>query len=210
MANFHKCVICTEDLKNNLCTTRCGHLAHMDCALQWITQSRTCPTCRQPVDGNHLIRIYADSEVNAVRAPCIGGDITTQNSHVALWIKNGEAVFGRAYSKNGYVEAWFPWGSKEWYSNKCGQFSILTNPNGRANYQWVTPKQANSSEMRKVCAGEYCPAIVSNIAQIKGGTLLGKACPNKGTAWTCYGGKELYHNNCQYNNQTTLLVERKS
>lgn len=126
--------------------------------------------------------------------------------------KNDEPCYGRAWNKNGRVEAWFPWGGKEWHSSVCGTFCILTSSSQNVQkYQWVQPNKARNPGFQLVSAdGDYCPAIVSNISAggFKG-ELLGKASLKRFCAWTCYDGKELEHTGQQFNNQTRVLVRMK-
>ena len=45
------CTICTEllDSSRDVSALKCGHLFHADCLAPWLSQSLTCPQCRQKV-----------------------------------------------------------------------------------------------------------------------------------------------------------------
>jgi len=153
---------------------------------------------------------FPNGAVMALDRDLQGGNNTTRNSYVALWFKNDQPCYGRAWNNNGRIEAWFPWGDKEWHSSECGTFCILTN-HSKKNYQWVQPNKARNQGFQLVSAdGDYCPAVVSNIsAHGFNGEMLGKASLKRSCAWTCYGGKELVHSGHQFDNQTRVLVRIK-
>jgi Ring finger domain len=45
-----ECSICYEDIKDNACTTCCGHTFHQQCITRWfgVNIVKTCPICRSP------------------------------------------------------------------------------------------------------------------------------------------------------------------
>lgn len=48
--NKDKCVICFENLKNNLVVkTPCNHLVHRKCLKKWLLDNKTCPLCRKNI-----------------------------------------------------------------------------------------------------------------------------------------------------------------
>ncbi|VVC93859.1 unnamed protein product, partial [Leptidea sinapis] len=50
-----------NDLVNQtetLSTTKCGHIFHYQCLIQWIARSKSCPQCRNKVTESSLLRIY--------------------------------------------------------------------------------------------------------------------------------------------------------
>jgi len=51
------CTICTElfDTSRDVSALRCGHLFHADCLTPWLTQSMTCPQCRQKVTKASIV-----------------------------------------------------------------------------------------------------------------------------------------------------------
>lgn len=51
------CTICTEllDHLREVSALRCGHLFHADCLVPWLSQSMTCPQCRQKVTRANII-----------------------------------------------------------------------------------------------------------------------------------------------------------
>lgn len=54
------CSICQEALSASaICVaTKCGHVFHKACVSQWISNSRTCPSCRASCTPSALIRLY--------------------------------------------------------------------------------------------------------------------------------------------------------
>jgi len=51
------CTICTElfDHLREVSALRCGHLFHADCLVPWLSQSMTCPQCRQKITRANII-----------------------------------------------------------------------------------------------------------------------------------------------------------
>jgi len=51
------CTICTEllDHLREVSALRCGHLFHAECLATWLSQSMTCPQCRQKVTRANII-----------------------------------------------------------------------------------------------------------------------------------------------------------
>jgi len=46
------CIICAEQFDSStrdVSALKCGHIFHADCISQWLSQSMTCPQCRQKV-----------------------------------------------------------------------------------------------------------------------------------------------------------------
>ena len=48
-----ECIICMDNLNNNLMTTNCGHKFHKKCLIRWLKNNKTyhgttgsCPICR--------------------------------------------------------------------------------------------------------------------------------------------------------------------
>jgi len=41
-----ECCICLEGTDENIFMLTCGHMIHEQCAVQWFTESMTCPLCR--------------------------------------------------------------------------------------------------------------------------------------------------------------------
>lgn len=54
------CSICQEALTASaICVaTKCGHVFHKTCVSQWISTSRTCPSCRAACTPSALVRLY--------------------------------------------------------------------------------------------------------------------------------------------------------
>lgn len=54
------CSICQETLTASaVCVvTKCGHVFHKTCVAQWISNSRTCPSCRAACTASSLVRLY--------------------------------------------------------------------------------------------------------------------------------------------------------
>ncbi|XP_072933577.1 uncharacterized protein [Epargyreus clarus] len=58
------CVICSEVINQNedIHATKCGHIFHYQCLVQWIDISHTCPQCRNPVTRYCTFRLYLTME----------------------------------------------------------------------------------------------------------------------------------------------------
>ncbi|XP_077292184.1 uncharacterized protein LOC143915420 [Arctopsyche grandis] len=54
------CVICSDlfSQTDEIVGTRCGHVFHHACLLQWIERSQSCPQCRKKTTEKSLDRIY--------------------------------------------------------------------------------------------------------------------------------------------------------
>ena len=54
------CSICQENFTASATcvATKCGHVFHKVCVSQWITNSRTCPSCRAACSASALTRLY--------------------------------------------------------------------------------------------------------------------------------------------------------
>jgi len=147
--------------------------------------------------------------VQAMDRPLNNSDRTAKNCYVAVWNKNGEPVFGRAWNNNGKVEAWFPHGGEEHHSAriKPASFSILTYygpPRQNFRYAWVPISQLNTM-CQPVRQGEYSPVVIPDV-RVKSfnGELLGKANLSRRMAWVSYAGKEHHFNDHRFNNAHVL------
>ncbi|KAL5262657.1 hypothetical protein ACHWQZ_G008154 [Mnemiopsis leidyi] len=58
---FSVCPICTEDLRDDIVTTKCGHIFHEICVSQWLKNNRACPTCRSHASKRDLIKLFLNS-----------------------------------------------------------------------------------------------------------------------------------------------------
>ena len=58
---FSACPICTEDLRDDIVTTKCGHIFHEICVSQWLKNNRACPTCRSHASKRDLIKLFLNS-----------------------------------------------------------------------------------------------------------------------------------------------------
>ena len=48
--NFGECLICLEDMYDELKATSCGHVFHKKCILAWLNISNNCPTCSHNIE----------------------------------------------------------------------------------------------------------------------------------------------------------------
>lgn len=54
-----ECNICVSSLANGeVIVTKCGHLYHEVCILQWLRQSQTCPTCRVGMRRTSVKKVF--------------------------------------------------------------------------------------------------------------------------------------------------------
>lgn len=58
---FSSCPICTEELQDNIVTTKCGHIFHDLCVSQWLTTNKACPTCRSRALKRDLIKLFLNN-----------------------------------------------------------------------------------------------------------------------------------------------------
>ena len=58
---FSTCPICTEELREGIVSTKCGHIFHLTCVTQWLKNKRVCPTCRTHTTKTGLIKLFLDS-----------------------------------------------------------------------------------------------------------------------------------------------------
>ncbi|KAG5677386.1 hypothetical protein PVAND_007149 [Polypedilum vanderplanki] len=58
------CIIDAEILtkEDDIVVTPCGHVYHRECISEWISSSRTCPSCRTIISINSLIKIYFEND----------------------------------------------------------------------------------------------------------------------------------------------------
>ena len=47
---------------NDIKATKCGHLFHSHCLLEWLERSNTCPQCRGATNTEDLIQIFLNNE----------------------------------------------------------------------------------------------------------------------------------------------------
>lgn len=129
---------------------------------------------------------------------------TTKNCYVALWTKDGEPVFGRAWNNKGKVEAWFPHGGQE---HAPSTFSVLTYhgpPRQNFRYAWVPVTQLNAM-CQPVRQQEYSPMVVTDVQVGSfGGELLGKGNLGRRMAWVSYAGKEHHFTDHKFDNAYVL------
>jgi hypothetical protein len=51
-----RCVICLQDITDDITQIPCSHIFHGTCLKPWQEQTNSCPTCRKPVDPMENIR----------------------------------------------------------------------------------------------------------------------------------------------------------
>lgn len=66
---FSTCPICTEELKEDIVTTKCGHIFHELCITQWLKTKRVCPTCRTHATSKGLIKLFLNSNDDSFYVP---------------------------------------------------------------------------------------------------------------------------------------------
>lgn len=161
---------------------------------EWVTVSHGSP--------------FPVGAVQAMDRPLSNNDETAKNSYVALWTKNGEPVFGRAWNNRGKVEAWFPHGDHEHHSGTIPSFQLLTSrgpPFQNFRYAWVQANQINSM-CQPVRKGDYSPAVLRDLRLRNfNGELLGKANLARRMAWVSYAGKEHYFDDDQVYSNCFIL-----
>jgi hypothetical protein len=138
---------------------------------------------------------FPHGAVQAMDRQLNNNDPTAQNCYVALWTHKGEPVFGRAWSKGGKVEAWFPHGGREHHSGSLSPstFSLLTYqgpPRQNFRYAWVPVTQLNSM-CQPVTQKEFSPVVIpdARVGSFQG-EMLGKGNVSRKTAWVSHAGKE--------------------
>ena len=78
---FSACPICTEDLTDDIVTTKCGHIFHDICVSQWLKNNRACPTCRSHASKRDLIKLFLNNNEDSFRMSQIP---TGEVNHEAL------------------------------------------------------------------------------------------------------------------------------
>lgn len=63
----HKCVICFDELKDQIKTLTCCHVFHPKCINTWLFENQSCPICREPQPMNMLT--LDENEDQATSAP---------------------------------------------------------------------------------------------------------------------------------------------
>lgn len=77
---FSACPICTEELKEGIVTTKCGHIFHDICVNQWLKNNRACPTCRSHSSKRDLIKLFVHSlDESFSLSQSTGKDLTEEN-----------------------------------------------------------------------------------------------------------------------------------
>lgn len=77
--NNQECIICYEDLTNNVVSTRCNHLFHKHCVQDWVINRKknVCPYCTQqnPLLGAKNI-VYIESNATSDKTSKTGSNRT--------------------------------------------------------------------------------------------------------------------------------------
>jgi len=47
--NHKTCVICSDVMSDDLVLSKCAHIHHKECLLEWTKRSNTCPVCREVI-----------------------------------------------------------------------------------------------------------------------------------------------------------------
>jgi len=150
---------------------------------------------------------FPHGAIQAMDRPLNNNDSTAKACYVALWNNNGEPVYGRAWNKNGTVEAWFPYGGNEHHSGGVGSFSLLAYygpPRQNFRYAWVPVNQLNSM-CQPVRQQDYVPAVIPDLHIGKfSGEMLGKANLSRRMAWVSHGGQEHHFTDNKFNGAYVL------
>lgn len=70
------CTICSDliNQSESIYVTKCGHIFHHHCLIQWIERSKSCPQCRNKVTEKCMFRMY----------PTISNDVTSGEDSATL------------------------------------------------------------------------------------------------------------------------------
>ncbi|XP_041982628.1 E3 ubiquitin-protein ligase TRAIP-like [Aricia agestis] len=73
------CTICSDLINqaDNIQVTKCGHIFHYQCLIQWIVRSKSCPQCRNKVTEKCMFRMYP-----TISNENTGDDVTTLQSRL--------------------------------------------------------------------------------------------------------------------------------
>jgi hypothetical protein len=147
--------------------------------------------------------------IKAMDRQLSNNDHTAKDCYVALWMKNNEPVFGRAWNNGGKVEAWFPHGGNENHSGNAGPFKLLMYrgpPYQNFRYAWIPVQQLSANTMcQPVAQQSYVPIVLRDIRAEKfNGEILGKGDLNRRMAWASYAGKEHHFSGHQFDSAHVL------
>jgi hypothetical protein len=67
-----KCTICSEDLLENIWSTPCGHVYHINCVNGWLGKNKNCPQCRKPCRKKSLIQLFLSPNLEENEGPTAG------------------------------------------------------------------------------------------------------------------------------------------
>tara|TARA_Y100001970_G_C13888374_1_gene677385 strand:+ start:471 stop:767 length:297 start_codon:yes stop_codon:yes gene_type:complete len=69
--NYDECVICLEDLKNNVVVLDCNHKYHYDCIQSWYLKKNVlkCPLCRCESEIVNIINTKVEVSTNIQDKP---------------------------------------------------------------------------------------------------------------------------------------------
>ena len=84
MSNGRLCAVCQHqyDEQDSLATTRCRHIFHKQCILDWLTSATSCPVCRCAVTRTSLMEYYLPT--NQVPTSQYTGTIPKNIDHLIL------------------------------------------------------------------------------------------------------------------------------
>ncbi|XP_064621310.1 uncharacterized protein LOC135484110 isoform X2 [Lineus longissimus] len=135
---------------------------------------------------------------NAIRAP------DRNNSVVCLWQEKETGTFGRGdvnHHQSG-LQAWFPWGGKEYDSQSLSRFDVLVG-NNQHRYAWLRVTKVNREpRFQPYVINGYSPCVING--------LLGKAKIRGLEGWTSWGGEETHHRGDEIYRSLVLCVLPKS
>lgn len=168
------CVICSDNLKYNdvIYSTRCGHVFHKSCLLQWLNRSRSCPQCRRHCMEHLCHQLF----LNFIEAPLVDTKMDVEYPTTYEWICAGNDIDYTSDMSFGFMFGWdddgcdiylgrgrlngnlIPgvyiasenelvvcWGSESHFLTEEIEILDISN-DGNAQYNWISASNSNLPE----------------------------------------------------------------